>query len=84
MAQPNNPFYSVKFNKKETLKGHSTKAGAIAAAGNYGMIFDVDRNVEMQIHAVGNSLKPFVEGGSNHFDMDFKMVELLKANHLID
>lgn len=46
MASKNAAFYSCKFNRPETIKSHRTLEAAIKAAGDFGMVFDIENNTE--------------------------------------
>ncbi len=84
MASKNALFYSVKFNRIETIKSHRTKISAIKSVGNFGMIFDTEKNKEFQVHAMSNNtLKAFEEGTQGYHAMDFKMKSLLLSEQLI-
>ena len=85
MAVANKPFYSMKFNRPETIKSHMSRKAAIAAAGDFGMIYNVEKGKEYQVHAMSdNTNSAFVEGKEQYSAMDKKMNVWLREQNLIE
>lgn len=84
MATKNAAFYSVKFNRADTIKSHRTESAAIKAAGDYGMIFDAENKKQFHIHAMSNNTMQKFEEGSRSFErMNFTMLSALEAEDLL-
>ena len=84
MATKNAAFYSVKFNRPDTIKSHRTELAAIKSAGDYGMILETESKKQFQIHAMSNdTMKKFEEGSQGFENMDFTMLSVLEKEQLI-
>lgn len=84
MASKNSAFYSCKFNRVETIKSHRTLEAAIKAAGDFGMVFDRENNIERHVHLMSNNrMMSFPEGSKNFDAMDFKFSDELRKLKLI-
>lgn len=84
MATTNSPFYSVKFNRPDTIKSHRTKQAAMNSAKDFGMIYETESGKEFQVHAMtNNTFSAFVEGGNGYSSMDFKFKTALEKAQLI-
>ncbi len=71
-------FYSVKFNRPDTLTRHRTKTAAIKKAGDFGIIYDSELDIEYQIHAMSNdTMRPHPENKPGYESMDFKVRDLI-------
>ncbi|MDP2566391.1 hypothetical protein [Pseudoalteromonas marina] len=71
MAKANAPFYSMKFNRIETVNSHKTKEAAKKKAGDFGMIYETLNDKESQVHVMSNNtLQSFSAGSRSHAKMD--------------
>ncbi|MEY8200427.1 MAG: hypothetical protein RPS47_14405 [Colwellia sp.] len=84
MATKNAPFYSVKFNRPETIKSHRSESAAKKTAGDFGMIFVTESKEQFQIHFMSNdTMQKFKAGTQGFEDMDFTMQSALEKENLI-
>lgn len=84
MATKNAPYYSMKFNRADTIKSHKTKETAMKSARDFGMIYETESDTEFQVHAMSNNtLKAFNDKSKGYRRMDFKMKTALEKEQLI-
>jgi hypothetical protein len=75
----------MKFNRPETIKSHEGRKAAINAAGDFGMIYDVKKGKEYQVHALSNYTNgTFAEGKNEYSAMNKKMSVWLREQNLIE
>lgn len=70
-----NKFYSCKFNRPETIKGHRTRSAAIKGAGDYGCFVNTESTMVCQVHKTSDGyLKAFSELTPQCEEMDFDLI----------
>jgi hypothetical protein len=85
MVTKNSPFYSVKFNRPDTIKSHRTKQAAMNSVKDFGMIYETESGKEFQVHAMtNNTFSAFKEGTNGYSAMDFKFKAALETEQLIN